>query len=421
MYCFAGHHCSNPLKIKKMYKVNQIPPKNQENKTNNSQRLEKFMAKHSWMRLFEGFNEIKDPAKKLAAFYALVPLCPKTIKKILALLSKMNEQYEKINPSEEFIADEINCSRTYVSENVNFLALVGIILIIPGVWIPAKYICGKLYKAGRWTQNTYEFAPFFDTLEAREKLAALLPDCQALQYSLEMAKERELLNSIPFIRDPYNEQASGCESTQLRPFRVIRSDRIAECLLISDCKVQSFEKGQTMTLPNRNEMVRSLESLKNTPMSEADVALIGAYPDEVIAYANLCTNRKGILVNPIGYFLVCCREYSKKLANGVNQSSHFETQKRSPQKGTSQPSAPMTSQQIIENKERIDKLCNQTLKQCQARAHIKAYERGLIPKDLCERLLDSIGMLDACRPQIVQPGPSLPPIEICPRVSSDVI
>lgn len=166
-------------------------------------------------------------------------------------------------------------------------------------------------------------------------------------------------------------------------------------------------KGAKVEL-NRSEMVRSIESLKNTPMSEADVKAIAAYPDEVIAYADRCTNRKGSLANPIGYFLVCCREYNKKKLLGDSQSSRLETQNRSPQKGTAKPSPTlMTQQQIIANKERIDKLCLQNLQRRQANGHIKAYEKGLITKSLCERLLSAIGMLDTFQPQNVQPESNL--------------
>jgi len=120
-----------------------------------------------------------------------------------------------------------------------------------------------------------------------------------------MAREREILGSIPFIREPYHEQPPVLQSTQLRPIYEYKTNRITNCLLISDCKVPNSKKGLTMTPPSRNEMVRSLESLKNTPLSIADVTAIAAYPDEVIAYADRCAMKKGSLANPIGYFLVC--------------------------------------------------------------------------------------------------------------------
>ena len=162
---------------------------------------------------------------------------------------------------------------------------------------------------------------------------------------------------------------------------------------------------------DRSSMIRSIESLKNTPMSEADMKAIAVYPDEVIAYADRQTMKKGSLVNPIGYFLVCCREYSKKrLARDGNPTSRLETREESLQKGNAKPTASkvlMTLQEKIANSERIDKLCTHSLRQCQANMWIKQFENGNMTQDLLERMLSSIDMLDSCRHRIVHPGSNL--------------
>ena len=351
-----------------------------------------------WLRQFNKFLIEYIRTRNVQYFYNAIMSCSKMVKRLIALLLKMDCLYQVVEPAQRWICQQVgSASQSYISELVSALTQSGFLRVTHRGWVPALVINGVVKEPGHWRTNIYKFSAFLDDHKIRAELADILPGCKALEYSLLMVFEKQSLQGFPIL---------------LRPSIEFKDDIPAECILIDDCKVPNFDKGETMTLPDRNEMLRSLESLKNTPMSEADIALIGAYPDEVIAYANLCTHRKGELANPFGYFLVCCREYSKKLANGVSQSLRLETQKRYPQKGTSQPSSALTSQQIIENNERIDKLCNQSLKRCQAKNWIKDYRQGKMAKDLLERMLSAIGMLDSCRSQIVQLESNLTSLEI---------
>jgi hypothetical protein len=290
------------------------------------QEKNKIKSPPVWLQYFiQLLNEFFN-TKNIKYLCDAIKRCPKMVKRTIALLLKMDNIYAVVNPAQEWMAAQIKCknpdNHSYVSDMVQALADAGVLIIKNSGFIPAQYKEGVEIVPSRYTSNIYKFASWFYDHDVRCQIAGVLPGCQALEYSLLMVFERDIQSGLPCIEPK--------KPTLLRPSYVYNSNDITKCILVGDCKEAKME-------PNRSMMIRSIESLKNTPMSEADVNAIAGYPDEVIRYADQCTNRKGHLANPIGYFLVCCREFNKKrLAKDVNVSSRLETRRESPQRGKAQ-------------------------------------------------------------------------------------
>jgi len=307
----------------------------------------------------------------------IIQRCPKAFKKVLALLFKMLKKYDLVNASQQWFADITDYSRQWVNHILLYLERIGLITIEHGgKYIAPVYVKGIMVFPGGYTTNSYHFSASCSSIDFHYFLAAILPGCQALHYSLLMSMDKCI----------YTEKL-----TLLRPSYEYNSNETEECKVVVDCKEAKMET-------NRSEMVRSLESLKNTPLSEADIKAIVAYPDEVISYANRQTNQKGALANPIGYFLVCCREFNKKhLANVQNHSSRLETRNEIPQKGMMKPASssksPMNSQEAQDNKDRIDRISKERLLKSQLTAWKRMMEDQNTPqllKDDLQRMINAL-------------------------------
>jgi len=154
-------------------------------------------------------SQEKHQTKSIIYILELIGKCPKTFKKILAVLLKMDNLYKVISPSEEWLRKQVGCCRTYVSEVVKALMNIGIITVINRGWIPDIYKNGYLVRAGYWLTNIYKFSPLIYDHDFRAKLAALLPGCQALEYSLLMQFENQLLERKSTLLRPSIEKEGG--------------------------------------------------------------------------------------------------------------------------------------------------------------------------------------------------------------------
>jgi hypothetical protein len=179
-----------------MNTVNQNPHISQEkNKTNNPP---------VWLQYFNKCLAEFKITKDAKYFYDAIKRCSKMVKRVIALLLKMDCLYNSVHPAQEWIRDTIGSeSRSYISELVTALAESGFLRIIRRGYVPATYNAeGIEVYPGYFRTNIYKLAPFLHDPEIRAGIAAILPGCKALAYTLWYRCEKGLQSEFPTLLRP---------------------------------------------------------------------------------------------------------------------------------------------------------------------------------------------------------------------------